>query len=264
MASAILKCSSQIVMEVEYDSAGFNPPSVPNQLMMVKLEVEGYKYIKVLNTSAKLVLYNLDHSLFKTISFNQQGYDVLYISEHLFNLDDKIEYMVTGNSTPPNYIYQTYIYNEDGTLLFQGDSLRPAIKQNIPQAQVPIYNTPNGTKMILTIAQGPTAGNARVYGLAGTLATGINTYTNNEQDGLMAYPNPARSSTKIDYTLPNGVNKGEIVFYDTQGKEVKRFNVDNTFNTLMISTEDLQSGIYYYNLQTALGNTGAKKLVTVK
>ncbi|MCE9538103.1 MAG: T9SS type A sorting domain-containing protein, partial [Bacteroidetes bacterium] len=78
------------------------------------------------------------------------------------------------------------------------------------------------------------------------------------------YPNPTNSSTKIDYTLPNGINKGEIVFYDTQGKEVKRFNVDNTFNSLEISTEDLRSGIYYYNLQTAQGNSGAKKLVTVK
>ena len=110
-------------------------------------------------------------------------------------------------------------------------------------------------------------GKAYVYGLAGTLTEGIVANPNNTQNGLMAstaYPNPARSSTKIDYTLPNGVNKGEIVFYDTQGKEVKRFNVDNTFNSLQISTEDLQSGLYYYNLQTTQGISEAKKLVTIK
>jgi hypothetical protein len=33
---------------------------------------------------------------------------------------------------------------------------------------------------------------------------------------------------------------------------------------LQITTEDLQSGIYYYNLLTTQGNSGAKKLVTVK
>lgn len=98
-------------------------------------------------------------------------------------------------------------------------------------------------------------------------ATDIKGYKDNESNNLrtsMAYPNPASSSTKIDYSLPSGVNNGEIVLYDIQGKEVKRFNVNSTFNTLMISTEDLQSGLYYYNLQTTQGISEAKKLVTVK
>lgn len=98
-------------------------------------------------------------------------------------------------------------------------------------------------------------------------ATDIKGYTNDLHNNLrtsMAYPNPTNSSTRIDYILPNGVNKGEIVFYDTQGKEVKGFNVDSTFNTLIISTEDLQSGLYYYNLQTTQGISGVKKLVKIK
>ncbi len=72
-----------------------------------------------------------------------------------------------------------------------------------------------------------------------------------KQSGISnAYPNPNNGSTKIDYILPNGVNEGEVVFYNLMGNEVKRFKVDRTFNTLLISTKDIAAGTYYYQLQT--------------
>jgi uncharacterized repeat protein (TIGR03803 family) len=78
------------------------------------------------------------------------------------------------------------------------------------------------------------------------------------------YPNPNNGSAKIDYTLPPGVNEGEIVFYNLQGMEVKRFKVDRTFNTLLISTKDIAAGTYYYQLQTSGESSGGKKMVVIK
>ena len=78
------------------------------------------------------------------------------------------------------------------------------------------------------------------------------------------YPNPSISTTQIDYDLPKGINQGEIVFYNLQGKEVKRFKVDKTFNTLLISTSDLAAGTYYYQLQTTTQNSEGKKMVVIK
>ena len=133
---------------------------------------------------------------------------------------------------------------------------------NFIQQQYPIYNTSVGTKMILSYENGQ----AKVFGLSGTLTTGIavaneellNAKTSNP------YPNPTSTTTHIDYTLPEGVNNGEIVFYDLQGKEIKRFAVDRTFNNLLISTSDIAAGTYYYQLQTSKENTKGKKLVVVK
>jgi len=79
-----------------------------------------------------------------------------------------------------------------------------------------------------------------------------------------SYPNPSNNYTRIDYQLPKDVKNGEIVFYNIQGKEVKRYKVDRTFNHLRISTTDLSPGTYYYNLQTLQGVSGGKKMVVIK
>src|ERR1041385_477787 len=94
--TALMLCSkqnvnAQITLEHTYDSAGYN-------LSMVNLEIEGYKYLfKDIWWQRRLVLYNLDHSIFKIIYYpfttGYAGGAHLYISEHLFNTDDKIEYL---------------------------------------------------------------------------------------------------------------------------------------------------------------------------
>jgi hypothetical protein len=78
------------------------------------------------------------------------------------------------------------------------------------------------------------------------------------------YTNQKDGSTKIDYTLPPGENEGEIVFYNLQGSEVKRFKAGRTFNTLLISTKDIAAGTYFYQLQTAGESSGGKKMVVIK
>ena len=131
--------------------------------------------------------------------------------------------------------------------------------------QWPIFNTSHGTEMILSYHNGQ----AKIFSLPGTLPAGIqeeNKQLIAMQAGKVsnAYPNPNNGSTKIDYTLPHGVNEGEIVFYNLMGNEVKRFKVDKTFNTLLISTKDIAAGTYYYQLQTTGESSGGKKMVVIK
>jgi hypothetical protein len=219
-----------------------------------------------------ITLYNMNHSLYKTIPIvgaPVSPRDVLFISKNLFDTDSStIEYMVD----PVTYS-GAKIYMEDGTLIFSepGYSANNGGSFNSnpmrPLNWSPIVITSEGTKMILMSFVYMSPNKFKIYSLPGIyLPTGISELGSWENRVSLSnsYPNPTRSFTKVDYILPNGVSTGEIVFYDTQGKEVKRFNVDNTFNSLQISTEDLQSGIYYYNLQTTQGNSGAKKLITVK
>jgi hypothetical protein len=268
-----LNVNAQIILEHTYDSASTINTIGPNgaessQLMIVKFEISGERYVRINKWGKKITIYDMNHTLLKTISlagfpmdFNNQAGDILYFSENLFDLDSGIEFMyvVSPNSSG----YYTGIYNDDGSLLFS-DTAAPAIHPNYPQQQYPIYNTLQGTKMILSYENSM---HAKIFRLPGTLSTAIqeaNGQLMQVQGISNPYPNPTNNTTRVDYTLPNGVNQGEIVFYDLQGKEIKRFKVDKTFNSLLISTTDIPAGTYYYQLQTSLQASEGKKMVVVK
>ena len=263
---------SQITLEHAYDSASGLPggisPAAMDQLMIIKFEVSGERYVKINRHGKKIEIYNLNHSLLKTIDFSSfpsspypNDINIMYISENLFDMDSDIEFMYGVNVSP----YYLGIYKSDGTCIF-ADSAAPAIFSNIPLQQYPIYNTSQGTKMILSY----TNGLAKVFDLPGTLTMDIQNANNNliamqNQNYLSnPYPNPAVNSTKIDYTLPDSVNEGDIVFYNLQGMEVKRFKVDKTFSTLLVSTADIAAGTYLYQLQTSAVSTEGKKMVVIK
>jgi type IX secretion system substrate protein len=257
---------AQITLEHTFDTAQSN-------LYVVNLEVEGDKYIvRDYFYSHTIKLYNLDHSLFKTLPypnitlFNGSYPSVLYFSEHLFNTDDTIEYMLTYTDNTGNY--NTKIVNEIGNIIFSADSMSPLVMANVPQAQLPIYNTSNGTKMILSFIGG-TGGPqiANLYSLGGTLSASIqpigSTLSGNQiMENI--YPNPSNGNTTIEFNLPQGENAGQLVIYNMQGVELKRYTVDNTFHTLLLNNSEFHSGTYFYQLQTASGASGAKKMIVIK
>ena len=262
---------SQIVFEHLYDSAAnWNYcQGQASQLFMVKFEVSGERYVKINNCAKHIKVYDLNHNAVKTIStanlptsgppYNTMG-SFLYVSEKLINTDSKMEFMyVTINPS-----LATYVYNEDGTLLFSEPGA-PIVTINVHQLQYPIYNTAQGTKLIISYPNG----SAKVFGLGGTLTTAIQKGNNEILEGSdfsmsNARPNPNNSETEIKYALPQGINEGEIVLYDTQAKEMKRFKVNPNSESLIISTSDLSPGIYFYQLQTASQKTAAKKMIVVK
>ncbi|HXB41583.1 MAG TPA: T9SS type A sorting domain-containing protein [Bacteroidia bacterium] len=266
----------QITLLHTYDTASTAPCNISglvaeDQLMMINFEVLGDQYVKINRHGKNISIYDMSHALVKTISWaalpTPVGYSVnytnfLYFSQKLFNTDSKIEFMYTIPSpSSGGGTYYTGIYNEDGTLLFS-DTGTVAIFPSVPLQQYPIYNTTsNGTIMILSYINGQ----AKVFGLAGTLTTAIDRTSHSFASTVgNAYPNPTNGNTIIEYNLPKNINQGEIVFYDLQGTEIKRFKVDRTFNSLLISTSDIPAGTYYYQLQTS-GNTSAgKKMVVVK
>jgi len=265
----VTNAKAQITLEYTNDSASTYDCSgfIAAQLFYIKFETSGEKYININRTGKYISIYNINHSLEKKISyasFPQQTNNhptFLYFSENLFNTDTAIEFMYIYNDG----VTHTKIYEENGTCIFTADSMAPLVEANTPQVQCPIFNTSIGTKMILSHQFN---GTAKTYSLPGTLSEGIAEANNNliaaQSSVSNPYPNPSNNTTQIDYKLPPGVNEGEIVFYDLQGMEVKRFRVDKTFSTLLISTKDLAAGTYYYQLQTSSENSGGKKMVVIK
>ena len=275
LAAFGMNAKAQITLEHAYDSASVLLSGGPNnssgQLMVIKFEISGERYVRINRWGKRIDIYDMNHSWLKTISLsslpttplvNGDIGDILYLSEQLFDTDSKIEFMYCTAS--PMY---TGVYNENGTLLFS-DTALPGVRLNFEQQQLPIYNTSVGTKMILSYESALGNKHAKVFGLPGTLSTAIHEENqiliNSSCLASNPYPNPTNSSTRIDYTFPTGVNQGEMVFYDLQGKEMKRYKVDKTFDHLLISTSDIPAGTYFYQLQTTAQVSEGKKMVVIK
>jgi len=268
----VTNAGAQITLLHTYDTAGTigTGPNATglNQLMMIKFEISGERYVKINRWGKVIDIYDMNHSLVKTISLDKVPLetsgrvgDILYISEQLFDTDTAIEFMFVFSNMGSYSI--TNIYKEDGTIIFS-DTGAAFIKPNFTQQQLPIYNTSQSTIMILSYRNGQ----AKVFSLPGRLTTDIAESTKGllNSSSLVSnpYPNPSQNTTQIAYTLPDGVNEGEIVFYNIQGNEIKRFKVDRTFNSLLISTADIAAGTYYYQLQTSSQASEGKKLIVIK
>lgn len=268
MVAFCLNSSAQITLEQTYDSASTVPTSGPsNQLLIINFEVSGERYVKINYVAKTIYVYNMNHSLQKIISFAGfpslgSSINILYISENLFDLDSDIDFMYSG----PTGIntYYTGIYNEDESLIFS-DTGAPVVKVNTPLQQYPIYNTIQGSKMILSFPNGE----AKVFSLPGTLSTAIaeaNGQLMQTQNGQFnnLYPNPSYGEVTLQYKLPEGEKEGELILYNMQGVEVKRYKVDNTFKDVLIDNSQLPAGNYFYNLQTSKGTVGTKKMIVIK
>lgn len=230
-------------------------------------------YSPVFDTN-EFTIYNADHSVYKTISFpasEQYSHPrILFVSDKLFNLDDKTEFMVHYIEDFTHFIK---IYNEEGQLLFEEDSLNMIRDPSNVDSEgfEAIFNTSNGTKMIY---YDKTSKATKVYSLPGTYNDPLDgtTHIKNLKSGNLkskslklskSHPNPSKNYTKIDYKLPEEVNQGQLLLYTEQGKLIKTYTVDHTFDHLRISTSDLNSGTYYYKLKTDAGNSQGKKMIVI-
>jgi len=230
-------------------------------------------------TQNQVNLYNLDHSLYASINIPAQPayFGIAYITEDLFDTDStNLEYLISSVMNASTFFVK--IYRQNGTLLFQRDSATVTFSAILANNDYRsnIVPTDSGTKMFLGIYT-PYYNHSEVYSLPGVLPCPM-VCGNISSEGSFPvqieeavqknfnnpYPNPTSSQIRIPYQLPQGEPKGEIVFYDLAGVEVKRYKVDNAFTELILTTSDLAAGSYYYQLQTAHTKSEGKKLLVVK
>jgi len=254
-------CKSQVSLEHSYPAS-----SSKNYISLVNLTNSGYKYVLQDNINNTVKIYNLNHSLWKTITLNVPSdyrlEDVGNISETLFNLDALVELSYSYSklilSNPSYMSNESKIINENGSVLL-----------TIPNCYYPrAFSTgTNGWKLFASIDSSTSSGIASndIYSLPGTMPIMITENEINNSNALsFPYPNPSQTSTTINYKLPEGTNTAEIVFYNLNGQEIKRFKVDNTFSTLELNNSDLPSGTYLYNLLSSNFMTDAKKMIIIK
>lgn len=221
-----------------------------------------------------LYIYNSNNSIYKTIivdtdpisGFLSSFYPfiesvfIFSVSQTVFDTDSGIEFLIqlTDNE------YKTIIVDDDGTILFNVDNQSPSNDEAWNGFQYPnfISNTSNGLKMILRDSD---YGGINIYSLPGTIPSLSNRdeVSGRYTIGLNSYPNPAREYTNIVYEIPNGEKLATIVIYNTIGQTVKEFKVDSRFDKIRLSTDDLKSGTYFYNLRTENYVSKGKKMIVI-
>lgn len=272
-----LTTKSQILLENSY--------SIPNNthkagLSIVKLEVSGEKYLLYDYTQRQIKLYNLNHSIYKTInfpklprynSFNSDSLiSIAYVTENLFNLDNLIEFACFDTQFDANLTSSSYsslmVYNETGAVVFNGDSLMPCEKRDATYYGYEgkgdfIFNTASGSKMIL-FSYKNNSPSQRVYSLPGQLLTNIQKHQDNYNNSL-PFPNPANNSITIPYKLENDKD-GKLVIYDVNGKLMFEYKIDTTFDNVIIDTNTMAVGNYFYSIYSSNKKTVTGKFMVTK
>jgi hypothetical protein len=255
--------SAQIVLEHTYDNVDvFRYVCVDsNELMYYTFGQSGGLSVNI---------YLTDHSIYKTVNLPKLNGASYYkvvdnFTRHLFNTDDKIEFLATSSNN------NVYILNEDGDSIFSCLNCYPNFPEggagyDLPQA---VINTPTGAKMFLIE---PYQGSERkmfVYSLPGKLPTSNTklsvtdapTIISSSSPSTSAYPNPSNGKIRVAYSLPEGLTTGELIITTTDGREVKRYRVGNMFNDILIEKSELANGAYFYSLVTERGQSEARKFV---
>jgi hypothetical protein len=229
---------------------------------LTKLALSGYKYFVMDVANSQCRIYNMNHSLWKTINLpipaGMYLSDIKYVSETLFNLDSKVELAYIYYSYDTTYYYYTYgtrVLTEDGVELL-----------NIPGGgYVDARNTDvNGTKFMVYVydySVSPYTVFTRVYALPGQLITSDGSEIQADGGNLPAYPNPARSVVTIPYTLPEGMNEAELIITDTRGTVIRSFLVDRTFSDLSVDISGFPRGVYFYRLLGDTANRSSGKFI---
>ncbi len=247
-----LAINAQVTLEKKYNYSA----------SVVKLETLGYKYYLMDVPNEQCRIYNLDHSLFKTIKCDVPNNfylaDIKYISEDLFDNDAGLELVYIYykyNTAQAYYEYNSKIINEDGSVL---NTIDGAQYISINKTEDNVYKL---FAYCFDYSIFPEKVWTNIYSLPGTPVFSSYFKSNKPEVLLNAFPNPAIETVKVAYSLPENVDTGELHLFDNNGKSVSRFIVDNHTDFLSLDVSQYNSGVYYYFIEYENRRTPSKKLV---
>ncbi len=244
--------NAQVTLDKKYDYS----------TSVVKLETQGYKYFLMDIPNSQCRIYNMDHSLYKTINCNVPGNcylaDIKYISEKLFDNDAGRELLYTyyqyfTTSTSYYYEYDSKIINEDGSVITSIDGAR---YNYVNQTGI---NTNKLFSYCYDYSVYPEKVWTNIYSLPGTA---VYSFINKEKSvNLNIFPNPTSEKVNVYYSLPNNMDEGILKIVDNNGKLVDQFTVDNHTSFLTLEVNSYRNGIYHYFIEYNGTRTRSKKLV---
>lgn len=228
------------------------------------LEKAGDKYYAMDIANKQCRIYNLDHSVYRTVNLTvPEGYylfDIQQISQHIFNQDDQIEFAYiysrfNQTETSWYYDYDTRVINENGTEIL-----------NIPGAgHTQVTLTQDGSRKFLVYIYDfyviPATTHTQVYSLPGAPLKS-ETIQGSAYRLQNPYPNPASGMINIPVNLPQGVNKGYLQIYNISGQLIDLREIKKSDESILIPGGSLLPGSYIYNI-SGKGQKSESKKITI-
>jgi len=237
-----------------------------------KINTTTYKYFLMDVVTSQCRIYNMDHSLYKTISCpvpaNNFLYDIKFVSGNVFNTDNLIELYYSyyewvttttgGSGTSGYYKYGAKVINENGNVILDCNNALYAyiLKVSDTEGKLFLYlydNSVNPYKIWTNI-----------YSLSGDANAIISLEEKNlksleiETD---AYPIPTNDNITIYYEIPENNKTGNLKIFNQFGIEVKSYIVDNTFENIIINTSEFDKGMYLYFIECGNIKSETKKFI---
>jgi hypothetical protein len=100
-----------------------------------------------------------------------------------------------------------------------------------------------------------------IYSLPGTPVMSTFLENENSEFNLKAFPNPAENQLKVAYKLPPEIREGTLFLFDSSGKKISQFIIDNHTDYLLLNVSDYSSGVYHYFVEYGNKRSPSQKLV---
>jgi hypothetical protein len=226
------------------------------------LESLGEVYYSMDVINKKCLIYNMDHTLLKSIPLpTPEGYylaDIQYISETLFNRDNLIELVYIFSKYDEllyHYTFNSKLINETGTQLV-------TFPPGVGFTQV-IETADQGKKFLAyeyDYSVIPYRTYTHVYSLPEESTRSVShSFTAVNQGD--AYPNPASHQVTIPVSIPDGNGSGTLVITDLYGRKVESYPIGPSTRHVLLPARQLPPGTYLYQVHSGTVQSEAKKLV---
>ena len=229
---------AQVTLEHAYNG---NP--VSTQMDYVKLTLNGEKYL--LKHYNVVSFYNLDHSLWKTVTISiptgGSYYWIDFVTDSLVDDDSSLEFIC--QYTNGSGLGSTEIVDEDGTVYLdrQDFNINKLIKTSL------------GARLLLS---NPTTYAQEVYSFVGSFneISSSSNFSSNPP-----YPNPASSRISLPYDFPGDFEVAELTVYYVNGTVAHRATIDHSFNNYLLDIHAFPAGVYFYQISSGNWRSAAVK-----
>lgn len=234
---------------------------VDYSLTVEKINRTDYKYYLLDFSTDECIIYNLDHSIWKTISLPvPSGFyscELGLVSQHLFNTDDKIELVyvyynyIQTSPTDGYYVYGSIILNEDGEILLTNDGIRYSYIKEIGDSNYQLF------MYGYNYSVWPNEMWTDIYNIGG-ISEEIKEIYFNSANSLKSmqisalYPVPANETVTIEYELLQNTDNVFVKIYSSSGILVDSKQIDNTFSSLILDVSSYSSGGYSFSIEDGM------------
>jgi hypothetical protein len=238
---------AQFALEKTYDFS----------LTVSKINDTEYKYYLMDVVKSECRIYNLDHTLWKTISISLPAdyylYDVKFVTQNLFNSDSNIELWFSAYNwvtvgSDGYYRYISKVIDEKGNALasIANGAIASLVKTGEEQYKMTVYAYDNSFW--------PGAVKTHIFSIPGTQTAAFHA-TGKLDD---PYPNPA--DDLINIPLMSSETSGMLQVFSLNGRLMKEEKLEGQ-PVYQLGTTGWSPGTYTYRVLTPNGTTDAKKFV---